>query len=116
MKKLYGVTTTMDEEDMRTDANGSWSRTQIRKEIKRVRKKSENNEEMVSEIYDFIFQDEGVEGRSVVDDLMLFRTLYNRFSGFATILGFVIGVFTVGVPIVLGIFKLIELIKSVFIK
>lgn len=112
----------MNETDIKNDANGSWSRAQIRKELKRLRKiakknesKAENNEEMVSEIYDFIFNEEGVEGRSVVDDLMLFRTMYNNVSGFTAIIGFVIGVFTILVPISVGLFRLYEyIIKWVF--
>lgn len=122
MRKLCGVTTTMDEEvraelnkDIEDDSNGKWSRQQIRREIRDLKEIQKENSEMVSEVYEFIFEEEGVEGRSVIDDLMLLRTLYNNVSGFSAIIGFVIGVFTILVPVAVGLFKLYEyIIKWIF--
>lgn len=122
MKKLCGVTTTMDEEtraqlneNVEDDSNGKWSRQQIRREIQDLKEIQKENSEMVSDVYEFIFEEEGVEGRSVIDDLMLLRTLYNNVSGFSAIIGFVIGVFTIVVPVAVGLFKLYEyIIRWVF--
>lgn len=80
-----------------------------------VIEKVNNNSDKLEEMYDLIHE-EGVEGRRVIDDLKLFRTLYNRFSGFKTAMGFMIGVFTVGIPIILGLVKLYSIIKGFFIK
>lgn len=82
----------------------------LRERIEPVLKKVEENEDMVKEMYDFMFEEEGVEGRSVVDDLVLLRSMYNNVSGFSAIIGFVIGIFTIIVPVAVGLFKLYGLI------
>lgn len=92
------------------DSNGAWSRQQIRKEIRDLKEIQKENSKMVSEVYEFIFEDEGVEGRSVVDDLILFRNLYNNISGFSAVIGFVIGIFAIVIPVAVGLFKLYEYI------
>lgn len=101
------------------------TREQLRAEVEELReklehiapqlKRIEDNEQMVKEVHEFLYDGkEDVEQRSVVDDLIMLRQLYNRFKGFSTIIGFIIGVFTIGVPLILGLWKLWTLLATLF--
>lgn len=69
--------------------------------------------EKTDELYAFLFK-EGVDGRSGESDMRLIRVLIHRFRSAKFFLGMIIGVLTVGVPAIYGIFKLIELIRTLF--
>lgn len=91
---------------------------ELREELEHIApqlKYIEENKKMVKELHEFLFGgEEKVEQRSVVDDLVLLRKMYNRFSGFQAAIGFIIGVFTIGVPLILGLWKLWQLIYDLF--
>lgn len=87
---------------------------ELKGELKYLRRKVEENEDLVKDIHEFLFEEDDVTGRRVVDDISLVRRLNNNFSGFSAALGFIIGFFTVGVPIILGLIKIWEITTKMF--
>lgn len=70
--------------------------------------------EKVDRIYRLLFDEDNPDQRSIYDDLVLLRLIYNRLKSAKFIIGVLVGMLTVGAPAIFGIFKLIMLIKASF--
>lgn len=98
--------------DKKLDDLDNLTDEKLRQEIRSLRSKDEEIEDLVKDIHEFLFEEDDVTGRRVVDDISLVRRLNNNFSGFSAALGFIIGLFTVGIPIVLGLLKMWEILSK----
>lgn len=96
------------------DFNALETEEDIKRELRYLRRNQEENEGLIKDIHEFLFEEDEITGRRVVDDIRLVRKLNNNFSGFSAALGFIVGLFTVGVPIILGMIKIWEMATKYF--
>lgn len=68
-------------------------------------------EQKQNDIHQLLYEG-GVEDRSVVDDMMLFRKLVNRFGSLRVLIGAVIGFMSFAISAVYGGIKLYEFIEA----
>jgi hypothetical protein len=68
--------------------------------------------EKAEKAYEILFEQKGTADRTVYDDLVLLRLVYNRFKSAKFFVGLLVGVLTVGMPAIWGVIKLIAYIKA----
>lgn len=73
----------------------------------------EEYKKKVDRLNEFLFK-ESLDGRSAKGDMQFIRVLIHRFSSAKFFLGIFVGLLTLGVPAMYGIFKLIELLTKLF--
>lgn len=72
----------------------------------------EDYKNKVDTLYDAMFK-ESLDGRTGKGDMRLVRMLIHRFSSAKFFLGIFVGLLTVGVPAVYGVFKLTEFLIKI---
>lgn len=76
--------------------------------------KLEELEGRVAEMENLLFDDDNTSQRSVYDDLVLLRLIYNRFKSAKFFIGLLVGFLTIIVPAVYGVVKLVSLIRQIW--